>query len=142
MNICTRSLSTAALALLATVGPAAAVAHAQSDLDCSDFVFQEDAQAVFNSDPSDPNRLDADNDGIACEDLPHRPAATATATATSTAAATAVPQRGVNAGLGGSTGPADFEVAGGVGLTVLGAGLAAGHLVLRRRRRAAPARRH
>ncbi|MEU9390389.1 excalibur calcium-binding domain-containing protein [Streptomyces sp. NPDC048324] len=140
MNIRTRSLSTVALALVATVGPAAAAAHAQSDLDCSDFVFQEDAQAVFNSDPSDPNRLDADNDGIACEDLPHRPAATATAT--STAAATAVPQRGVNAGLGGSRGPADFEVVGGVGLTVLGAGLAAGHLVLRRRRGAAPARRH
>ncbi|MGW3095184.1 excalibur calcium-binding domain-containing protein [Streptomyces sp. NPDC001102] len=136
MNIRTRSLSTTALALLATVGPAAAVAHAQNNFNCSDFVFQEDAQAVFNSDPSDPNRLDADNDGIACEDLPHRPAATATA------AATAVPRRGVNAGLGGSTGPADFEVAGGVGLTVLGAGLAAGHLVLRRRRRAAPARRH
>ncbi|MFI8228853.1 excalibur calcium-binding domain-containing protein [Streptomyces sp. NPDC085900] len=142
MNICTRTLSTAALALLATVGPAAAVAHAQSDRDCSDFVFQEEAQAVFDSDPSDPNRLDADNDGIACEDLPHRPTATATATPTATAAATAVPQRGVNAGLGGSTGPADFEVVGGVGLTVLGVGLATGHLVLRRRRRAALARRH
>jgi hypothetical protein len=136
MNMCTRTLSTAALALLATVGPAAAVAHAQSDRDCSDFVFQEEAQAVFDSDPSDPNRLDADNDGIACEDLPHR------ATATATAAATAVPRRGVNAGLGGSTGPADFEVVGGVGLAVLGVGLATGHLVLRRRRRAALARRH
>ncbi|MER5450245.1 excalibur calcium-binding domain-containing protein [Streptomyces sp. NPDC002764] len=135
MNMCTRTLSTAALALLATVGPAAAVAHAQNDLNCSDFAFQEDAQAVFNSDPSDPNRLDADNDGIACEDLPHR------ATATATAAATAVPRRGVNAGLGGSTGPADFEVVGGVGLAVLGVGLATGHLVLRRRRRAAPGRR-
>ncbi|TQJ85933.1 excalibur calcium-binding domain-containing protein [Streptomyces sp. SLBN-31] len=138
MNICTRTLSTAALALVATVGPAAAVAHAQNNFNCPDFAFQEDAQAVFNSDPSDPNRLDADNDGIACEDLPHR----STATATATAAATVVPQRGVNAGLGGSTGPADFEVVGGVGLTVLGVGLAAGHLVLRRRRRAALGRRH
>ncbi|MBK3644565.1 excalibur calcium-binding domain-containing protein [Streptomyces sp. MBT33] len=142
MNICTRTLSTTALALLATVGPAAAVAHAQSDRDCSDFVFQEEAQAVFDSDPSDPDRLDADNDGIACEDLPHRPTATAPATPTATAAATAVPQRGVNAGLGGSTGPADFEVVGGVGLTVLGVGLATGHLVVRRRRRAVLARRH
>lgn len=37
---------------------------------CSDFSTQEEAQAVYNSDPSDPNRLDGDSDGIACESLP------------------------------------------------------------------------
>ncbi len=34
---------------------------------CKDFVSQADAQAVLRVDPSDPNGLDADNDGIACE---------------------------------------------------------------------------
>lgn len=41
-----------------------------ADLDCSDFATQEEAQAVLNADPSDPNRLDAEGDGIACETLP------------------------------------------------------------------------
>ncbi len=40
---------------------------------CSDFRYQEDAQAVLDLDPSDPNRLDGDKDGIACESLPHKP---------------------------------------------------------------------
>ena len=37
---------------------------------CADFVSQADAQAVLTADPSDPNRLDADADGIACEENP------------------------------------------------------------------------
>ncbi|MDP9478033.1 MAG: excalibur calcium-binding domain-containing protein [Actinomycetota bacterium] len=41
------------------------------DLDCQvDFATQEEAQAVYDQDPSDPNGLDDDNDGIACETLP------------------------------------------------------------------------
>jgi len=44
--------------------------EAQADLDCADFATQEEAQAMLERDPSDPNGLDADNDGIACEDLP------------------------------------------------------------------------
>lgn len=40
---------------------------------CSDFRYQEDAQAVLDLDPRDPNRLDGDNDDIACESLPHKP---------------------------------------------------------------------
>ncbi|MGI5452033.1 excalibur calcium-binding domain-containing protein [Streptomyces sp. CA-249302] len=118
-----------------TVPEGAVAAHAKADLDCSDFTYQEDAQAEFNRLPGDPYRLDEDNDGIACEWLPHRSSTTSTVTST------AAPLRGVNAGLGGSTGPADFEVVGGVGLTVLGLGLATGHLMLRRRRRAAGLRR-
>jgi len=45
-----------------------------SVLNCveEDFNSQEDAQAVLVQDPSDPNGLDGDNDGIACENLPHR----------------------------------------------------------------------
>lgn len=39
------------------------------DLDCSDFATQQEAQSVLNADPSDPNGLDAEGDGIACESL-------------------------------------------------------------------------
>lgn len=42
------------------------------DLDCSDFQFQEDAQRVLDSNLSDPNHLDRDKDGMACENLPSR----------------------------------------------------------------------
>jgi excalibur calcium-binding domain-containing protein len=37
---------------------------------CADFASQADAQAVLRADPSDPNKLDADKDGIACESNP------------------------------------------------------------------------
>lgn len=38
---------------------------------CGDFRSQADAQAVLRADPSDPNRLDGnDNDGLACETNP------------------------------------------------------------------------
>ncbi len=45
-------------------------ALAQGDLNCDDFATQQEAQAEFDADRSDPNGLDGDNDGIACEDLP------------------------------------------------------------------------
>lgn len=57
-----------------SVAPSSGVAHAQ-DLNCSDFRFQEDAQAVFDLDRTDPHGLDEDqgpDDGIACEELPGR----------------------------------------------------------------------
>ena len=34
---------------------------------CGDFASQANAQSVLRADPSDPNRLDTDRDGIACE---------------------------------------------------------------------------
>jgi hypothetical protein len=39
------------------------------DLDCADFDSQEEAQNELEDDPSDPNNLDEDNDGTACESL-------------------------------------------------------------------------
>jgi hypothetical protein len=42
-----------------------------SSLTCSDFRFQEDAQAALARGAT---QLDADNAGVACETLPHRPA--------------------------------------------------------------------
>ncbi len=45
-------------------------AASAQDLDCSDFDFQEEAQAVLSEDPEDPNFLDLDSDDIPCESLP------------------------------------------------------------------------
>ena len=53
----------------------AAMAQTTDQFDCGDFEFQEDAQDVFDQDPSDPSGLDEDDgvdDGIACESLPSR----------------------------------------------------------------------
>ncbi len=63
--------------LMVLVGMAAAlgatllaptVAGAVDDQDCSNFVYQQEAQAHLNADRSDPDNLDFDNDGLACED--------------------------------------------------------------------------
>src|SRR5215211_3859253 len=40
------------------------------DFDCEDFSTQEEAQAVLDEDPADPNNLDPNRDGIACALLP------------------------------------------------------------------------
>ena len=40
------------------------------DFDCVDFEFQEDAQEVYDQDPSDPFNLDPSGDGVACSSLP------------------------------------------------------------------------
>jgi micrococcal nuclease len=49
---------------------APAPAPSGSDLDCSDFDSQQEAQAVLEADPSDPNGLDGEGDGVPCESLP------------------------------------------------------------------------
>ena len=48
--------------------PVSAAREPGGDLDCEDFATQQQAQAVYDRNPSDPNGLDADNDGLACED--------------------------------------------------------------------------
>lgn len=67
-----RSLTSAAAGGLLIAGSVvlAGPASAQNDLNCSDFDTQAEAQAVLDDDPSDPNGLDRDDDGIACESLP------------------------------------------------------------------------
>lgn len=79
MSSVRRALGTAViLAGFSLFGPASiafalAEAPAIADLNCKrDFKFQEDAQAVFDQDRSDPHNLDDDDDGIACETLPKR----------------------------------------------------------------------
>lgn len=45
-------------------------AHAQGDMNCSDFSTWREAQDFFEAaGPGDPHGLDRDNDGIACEAL-------------------------------------------------------------------------
>ncbi len=47
-------------------------AEAQNDrIDCEDFGSQEEAQASLRENPGDPNNLDVDHDGIACETEPY-----------------------------------------------------------------------
>ncbi|HET6711561.1 excalibur calcium-binding domain-containing protein [Amycolatopsis sp.] len=89
MSLFRRALTTAAavtgLALLGPVPFASAqlATPLAGDKDCSDFQYQEDAQAVYDQDPTDPNGLDGDDkDGIACEALPPRPKQPSTTTST------------------------------------------------------------
>jgi hypothetical protein len=48
---------------------------ATDQYDCASFGSQESAQAELERDPSDPSNLDADDDGIACEDFDYGTAA-------------------------------------------------------------------
>ena len=92
----TRDRTGTAVVVLITAGPLTGIAHARADRDCADFVYQEDAQAVFDLDRTDPDRLDEDqgpDDGIACEVLPRR-------SSTVVSVATAVPTLGVQGGTG------------------------------------------
>jgi hypothetical protein len=142
-----RTVLTATVMVLVTIGPVTGLAHAQPDLDCRDFAFQEDAQAELNRDLSDPHDLDEDqgpDDGIACEVLPRRgttgtlvPATPTRGTGSATptrSAGSVAPTRGVKGGTGGSTGPAGVEQAVGVCLAVGSLGLVAAYAVRRRRR--------
>jgi endonuclease YncB( thermonuclease family) len=65
-----------ACALIITALPSPASA---ADRDCADFPNQAAAQAWLQASPGDPDRLDGDSDGIACEALPC-PCAAAAAT--------------------------------------------------------------
>lgn len=113
------------LAAAATVIAAApSVAVKSADLDCSDFTSQSQAQAVYNSNPSDPNRLDRDGDGIACE------------TAGGSGVSSSAPQGGVETGAGGTAGLESEAILALGGLALAGAG----GIVLHRRRQAAETR--
>ena len=121
------TITTGALAA-ALVFPMSGTALAQ-DLDCSDFATQAEAQAEFDADPSDPNRLDADNDSLACEDLPGgdgtsvgddaaAPAPESPATEDGDDQVEQQPNGGVEAGDGSASEPADLGfVVGGLALT-------------------------
>ncbi|MEU5365072.1 excalibur calcium-binding protein [Streptomyces sp. NPDC005925] len=152
--------STGALGTLIALVSAAALAHPAhaQDLDCRDFTYQEEAQAVFDLDTSDPHRLDEEqgpDDGKACEALPRRAGLTSSTTSpspmTSAASPTTLPTAtasptvpvspgtatttlGVRGGQGGSSsgGPSGGDIAVGA-VFVVGAALATGFWVRRRR---------
>jgi len=67
-----RALSTllAIAALIAALVTITAPAQAFKDLNCDDFATQAGAQANLNANPSDPNGLDSEGDGLACESNP------------------------------------------------------------------------
>src|SRR4051812_44423997 len=91
--------------------PMAGTALAADVYNCGDFTYQEDAQAVFNQDTSDPNGLDGPVGtgftgvaGVACEELPSRGTTTTTTTSATTAGQVATrPVGAVAAGDGSSS---------------------------------------
>ncbi|WP_410562521.1 excalibur calcium-binding domain-containing protein [Amycolatopsis sp. cmx-4-61] len=86
MSLFRRALTAAAaVAGFALLGPVPfASAQSAGDKDCTDFQYQEEAQAVLDATPGDPYHLDRDKNGIACESLRHRPQQPSTTTTTST----------------------------------------------------------
>ncbi len=64
-----RAAFCAILAVIALLLVAVSAAGAQGNLDCNDFNSRADAQANLDANPSDPNGLDRNDDGQACENF-------------------------------------------------------------------------
>ena len=54
-----------------TVYPSRPAVAQVDQFDCASFGSQESAQAELDRDPSDPNNLDSDGNGRACDDYPY-----------------------------------------------------------------------
>lgn len=65
-----KHLAPALLLSVALVAIVSSPSYAYNEYNCSDFSSQEEAQDEYDSDYGDPNYLDADDDGVACETLP------------------------------------------------------------------------
>ena len=114
-----------------------------ADTDCGDYRFQEDAQAVYDEDTSDPNGLDgpigsasSGVPGVACENRPSRgttPGTGSTEDSTSSSGGESqmeqTPQGGSNSGGGSTTGIENAGLIGTGGIALLG-----GATLLARRR--------
>jgi hypothetical protein len=136
--------STAAvtLALFATL-PLAGSASAAEDLDCKNFVNQAAAQAHYDANPSDPDRLDADDDREACENHDYSTSSGSIGAPTSRdepassnrvgARIAAVPRGAVAAGDGSGTGADPEAVAAATLGGIAAIGVAGGVFLLRRR---------
>ena len=59
-------------------------ANAATDRDCPDFASQAEAQAAFDAVPGDPERLDGDDDGQACEEYAYAAASTSSSSTAGT----------------------------------------------------------
>jgi hypothetical protein len=73
-----RSTAVAALLFAGISIPMAGTAFAADIYNCGDFSSQQEAQAEYAKDTSDPNQLDRDKDGQACEDYAYAAGATST----------------------------------------------------------------
>jgi hypothetical protein len=133
MSVRSITLRSAAVLAAATIAalPLAGIASAApaADRDCPDFSSQAEAQAALV--PGDPERLDRDKDGIACEDYGYRsgsssaPTTSSPSTASGTGSSSSgsssssaepvqvvrVPSGSVDAGDGSATGGAGEDAA-------------------------------
>ena len=73
------ALTVAVLTVAGTL-PLAGAAYAQPDRDCADFASQAEAQEALDCRVGDPERLDANDDGVACESYFREAAATTRST--------------------------------------------------------------
>ena len=117
---------TPAAAAVLTVACSLSMAGTASaaDLDCDDFPNQAAAQTVLVADPTDPNRLDANSNGQACEGFTYAGVATS---APGRGQVSSRPVGGVAAGDGSSVGRATEDdggtlhlVLGGLAFTAAG----------------------
>lgn len=79
-QLCTGTVETTTPApTTTTTAPTTTTSAAPGDdQDCADFATQQDAQTHLALDPTDPDRLDADHDGVACEEHFGEPTTTST----------------------------------------------------------------
>jgi hypothetical protein len=100
-----RLRSTAAAGILIAAGLSLGVTGTATaaDLNCDDFPSQAAAQADLVAHPSDPNGLDADHDGQACEDYVYAAGSAGTTTSTTGGQVSTRPAGAVAAGDGSST---------------------------------------
>ena len=100
----------------------ASPAQAAQGLNCDDFDSQADAQDFYDDDPSDPEGLDRDNNGVACE-------TTTYSSSGSGSSDSSTPTGGVAAGAGGMSTAASIPVlpatGAALGTLLIGAGVVA-----------------
>jgi hypothetical protein len=111
--------------------PGAILATHLGDLDCSAFPMQADAQEHYEAHPGDPDRLDEDGDGLACEDFlpcPCRlPFLTSNTSSESDPSPTQTPDVALPPALPASGGPRD---SGGLGSSTVLLGAVLGFLAM------------
>ena len=117
--------------ILAGLASSAAIAQ-PTERDCRDFASQSEAQAVLRADPTDPNGLDDDKDGVACDEFDYGPAVgTLRGSAATSGSATSSGSTG-GVGTAGASGPIAKTGTSSAELVLLGIGaILLGALIVR-----------